>query len=159
MDIQAYSAAVERQFQKSEYISIKHTSVKMFTSPKFFKGENCRLFAFVVNGTAPSADLTQKLCDYALSVAFYDDPQKKSKIIVLPLFICEEFSGDALALVNTKAKKIGGAFCLTSIFNAQSSQLKIQKLPIMSSSFIKEISLFVKKTFELKNEVNLTEEI
>ena len=158
MNIQAYSAEIERQFQKSEYISIKHTSVKMFSSPKFFKGENCRLFAFIVNGKTPSADLTKKLCDYALSVAFYDDPQKKSKVIVLPLFICEN-SSRTDSVLNLRAKKMGGAFCLASVFDLEKNELKMQKLPVISNAFSKNVQSFAKNTFGLKNQVKQTEEI
>ena len=140
MEQYSYLSALERQFQKSEYISIAKKSYRMFTAPARTLGE-IRLFCFDLKSERQSDELLKKLAAYAQSVAFYDGV-KKEKVYVIALF-----NGAELKL---KAVRADGALVLPCAFDLQSAKLIIsESLPLLRREEFKKIYSFTKNIFNI----------
>ncbi len=141
MDKHSYISLVEKNFQKSEYITIGHKSFKMLWSPKNYKSD-AKLFCFVLNDENASDSLFDSLCSYAKSIAFYDDPQVRSRIYVAALFVSDSF------VKIEKGRKFSEVCFLPSSFNLEKNELKIaDKLPLLSRGAFNELYDFSKKCF------------
>ncbi len=136
---QGYLSALERQFLKSEYISIAKKSFRMFTAPsRAYDG--ARLFCFVLKGERQDAQLLKKLADYANSVAFYDG-DKKERVCVLALF---EASNLKLA-----ASRESGALLLPCAIDTENQKLTLpDTLPILRREEFKKLCAFTKNIFK-----------
>ncbi len=136
---QGYLSALERQFLKSEYISIAKKSFRMFAAPSRAP-HGARLFCFVLKGEAQSAELVSKLAAYAGSVAFYDGC-KKERVCVIALF-----EGPALKL---QPSRESGALILPCAFDTQNTKLILpESLPILRREEFKKLSDFTKNIFK-----------
>lgn len=136
MDFYSICSCIEKHFLKSEYITIKKQSLKMLWCPKDFSFKNTHIFVFVMNRENPDSKFLKSLCDYALSVSFYDDPKNLDKVCVLPIFVSDNLETEGYA------KKIGDAYILTSkICTENLKTIYSEKFPLLH-----------KKTFiEMKN--------
>ncbi len=144
MDKHLYISMLERHFQKGEYITIGHKSFKMLSAPKDFEG---KLYCFIVSGEKVKSELLLSLCDYAKSVAFYDDPQKKDKIYALPIFIGENLPSSSLL---NKGQKIGGVYLLPAAISlCDGAVLIAKKFPLLNSAHLKKLNSYAKKLLNL----------
>ncbi len=139
MENQSYLSALERQFQKSEYISIAKKSYRMFTAPSRPLGD-VRLFCFVLKGEKQSDELLKKLAAYAQSVAFYDGV-KKERVYVIALF-----EGSDLKL---KPVRADGALVLPCAFDSEDGKLLISEtFPLLRREEFKKLYSFSKNIFK-----------
>lgn len=143
MDKHSYVSLIEKNFQKSEYITIGHKSFKMLWSPKNYKGD-AKLFCFVLGDENASDSLFDSLCSYAKSIAFYDDPQNRSKIYVTAIFVTDNF------VRLEKGQKFGGVYFLPASFDLENGELKLaDKFPLLSKGAFSELYDFSKKCFKI----------
>lgn len=136
---QNYLSALERQFLKSEYISIAKTSFRMLSAPS--RGyEGARLFCFVLKSERQSGELLKKLADYANSVAFYDG-DKKDRVCVIALF-----EAPSLKLAPSRES---GALMLPCAFDTEKQRLILpDSLPLLRREEFKKLSAFTKNIFK-----------
>ena len=136
---QGYLSALERQFLKSEYISIAKKSFRMLTTPsRAFEG--ARLFCFVLKDERQDAELLKKLADYANSVAFYDG-DKKERVCVIALFEAPK--------LKVGASRESGALILPCAFDTENNKLLLpDSLPILRREEFKKLCAFVKNIFK-----------
>ena len=136
---QGYLSLLERQFLKSEYISIAKKSFRMFAAPSRAI-DGARIFCFVLKGEAQSTELVNKLAAYAGSVAFYDG-DKKERVCVIALF-----EGSALKL---QPSRESGVLILPCAFDTQNQKLILpDTLPILRREEFKKLCAFTKNIFK-----------
>ncbi len=136
---QGYLSALEKQFLKSEYISIAKKSFRMLTSPSPAL-DGTRLFCFVLKDEKQGLELLKKLADYANSVAFYDG-DKKEKVCILALF-----EGSNLKLAPSR---ISGALILPCAFDMESQKLILpDSLPLLRREEFKKLCAYTKNIFK-----------
>ena len=137
---QGYLSALERQFLKSEYISIAKKSFRMLTAPsRSLIG--ARLFCFVLKGEKQDAELLKKLAAYAQSVAFYDG-DKKERVCVLALF-----EASKLKLAPSREN---GAIILPCAFDTENQKLILpDNLPLIRREEFKKLCAFTKNIFKV----------
>ncbi len=140
MEKQSYLSALERQFQKSEYISIAKNSYRMFTAPSRKVGD-ARLFCFVLKSEKQSDELLKKLAAYAQSVAFYDGV-KKEKVYVVALF---EDSG-----LKLKPVRADGALVLPCAYDNDAGKLLLgENFPLLRREEFKKLYNFTKNILRI----------
>ena len=127
---QGYLSILERQFLKTEYISIAQKSFRMLTSPSH-SFDGARLFCFVLKDERQSLELVKKLAAYAQSVAFYDG-DKKERVCVIALF-----EGSQLKLAPSRES---GALVLPCAVDAENQKLILpDSLPLLRREEFKNI--------------------
>ena len=148
MDYKAYSAEIESRFQRSEYITISHLSVKMLTLPRVQLDNDCQVFCFLIHGAAPCPELCERFAKYAMSIAFYSGKDAKGDIISIPLFICDNASENDIQSISKCSKKTGGAFSFPLIFNLSENKLiHCKKRPISKAKLFSALCDFANKSF------------
>jgi hypothetical protein len=140
MEKQSYLSALERQFQKSEYISIAKKSYRMFTAPSRPLSD-VRLFCFVLKSEVQSDGLLKKLAAYAQSVAFYDGV-KKERVYVIALF-----EGSDLKL---KPVRADGALVLPCAYDLEKEKLLlVESFPLLRRDEFKKLYNFTKNILRI----------
>lgn len=153
MDQQSYLAAVERLFEKSEYITIKKLPVKLLTAPRVDARVPGRLFCFIVRDAAPDMALCTALARYALSLSFYDDAERRRKDAVLVLFPVSSLDEGAKALLSQRCKKIGSAACLPAVFDLSQNTLHCaRKFPPFGGGEFQSLCTFAHKFLQPEKE-------
>lgn len=153
MDGQAYLDAIEQQFEKSEYITLKKLTVKLLTAPRSPAAAQGRLYCFVVRDCAPSDTLCTELVRYALSLSFYEDTARRDKDRVLVLFLVPALCDSARALLARRCRKIGSALCLPAVFDLSQKRLYCAaKRPIFGSRDFETLRAFAEKYLQPSTE-------
>lgn len=121
MDIRTVCEKVENKFQRLEYITVAHLSVKMLTIPKI-KTDCGRLICFIANAE-PSRELVKKLSEYAGSIAFYDDPKRRGHISAVMLFVKDSFSQRSVSEALGKQKNVRNVTALPVILDTSEQKI------------------------------------
>ncbi len=130
-----FSEKIELLFQKSEYITLSHLNVKMYTCPKLNTFEKGEVFCFTVSEPYSDA-LLKRLCDYTKSIVFYSG-KSSSEILVLPIFLGES---EAAIVAKKVSKVVAIPFCLSkngSLLKPKKSLFINQKLIDNASKLLK----------------------
>lgn len=149
MDSQNFLSAVERHFQKSEYIAIKHQSFKMVTAPKNLRLENAHLYTFLSNGQDVSEKLFSSLADYAKSAAFYNKSSNGERLYVLCVFSKNSFSDKERELFDKVRKFSSVSLIPAGHISGEGCAVFPKKPPVFASNELKKVLQYSQSILKL----------